>query len=207
METPSKRKCEEGAREDDLKKSKTDMKKTLVPGLKMVDDVIDSALEAKLLKEIYRAQWNDSLKRRTQHFGYEYNYTARSVSPAPRLPEWSISLCEYLREQGFIDKLPDQLIINEYQKGQGISKHVDSPVFGDVIFTVSLGSPCRMIFRRFKSNKTVADRKSRPEIVALEIKPRSFYKMEGEARNNWTHEVSNLTSGRRISLTFRYVRK
>ena len=43
--------------------------------------------------------------------------------------------------------MPDQLIVNEYQPGQGISAHIDcEPCFKNTIVTVSLGSVYEMDF-------------------------------------------------------------
>ena len=41
----------------------------------------------------------------------------------------------------------DQLIVNEYQPGQGISPHIDNQtLFGDVVVSVSLSSNTIMTF-------------------------------------------------------------
>ena len=50
-----------------------------IPGLTYISNYISSAYEEKLLKLIDTQEWNLDLKRRTQHYGYKYDYTARSV--------------------------------------------------------------------------------------------------------------------------------
>ncbi len=43
----------------------------------------------------------------------------------------------------------DQLIVNEYQPGQGISPHIDNKtLFSDIIVSLSLGSNAVMIFEK-----------------------------------------------------------
>ena len=50
----------------------------------------------------------------------------------------------------------DQLIVNEYIPGHGISAHVDAPkVFDDIITSVSLGSTCVMEFVNKETKKSI----------------------------------------------------
>lgn len=46
------------------------------------------------------------------------------------------------------DPFLNQIIVNEYWPGEGISPHVDKLKFADGIVSVSLGSTCAMIFRK-----------------------------------------------------------
>ena len=46
-------------------------------GLKYISNYISITHEDELLKLIDSQNWNLDLKRRTQHYGYKYNYTAR----------------------------------------------------------------------------------------------------------------------------------
>jgi alkylated DNA repair dioxygenase AlkB len=184
-----------------------------VSGLILIENVIDWIYESQLIQEIDKQTWDTSLQRRVQQYGYRYNYRTKQVeesvnpeelklSPLPPLPKWSLRLCQTFLDKGWILKLPNQLIINEYKVGQGINKHTDHKRFGDVIFSVSLGSPCTMIFR-FVSVGPVDS----VDPVEIRVKNRMFMKMEGEARHKWTHEIPPLRqpNARRISLTFRYV--
>ena len=96
----------------------------------------------------------------------------------------------------------DQLIVTEYQPGEGIRPHVDAPVFADVIVGVTLGSTCVMEFAR-AGHPT--------ERVLLE--PRSAVVLAGEVRQEWQHAIPartgdeweglTLPRARRVSLTFR----
>lgn len=167
-------------------------------GLTLIPNIISSSQEQKLIESIDKHPWSDALHRKVMQFGYEYDYKKKQVqvsTPLEPLPSWAISLCESLLEKKLIEKIPNQLIVNQYLKGQGISKHTDHPRFGPVIFSVSLGSPCKMIFRNFSKSEEYC------------VSPRTFLKMEREARHKWTHEIPALEpkDARRISLTFRYV--
>jgi alkylated DNA repair dioxygenase AlkB len=153
--------------------------------------------------------WDTTLKRRVQHFGYRYDYRARTVTNDARLgplPQWLGDLARRLVEHGQFDALPDQVIANEYLPGQGISAHIDcEPCFGGTIASLSLLSACEMVFR----HAITGERRS----VVLE--PGSLLVLKGEARYGWTHEIPARASdmvdgikrmrGRRVSLTFRNV--
>lgn len=45
----------------------------------------------------------------------------------------------------------DQLIVNQYEPGQGIESHIDKPaLFEGIIASISLGSDCFMEFQKEK---------------------------------------------------------
>lgn len=130
----------------------------LPPGLMFIPNFITSEEEIFLMQKVDEGEWNDALKRRTQHYGrkradslagFAYDYTQRAVSRsnpnAPPLPEWWEILRERLRQ--FDERPPEQLIVNEYFPGQGISKHKDAGSFGEPVVSISLGSTCIMTFR------------------------------------------------------------
>ena len=71
------------------------------------------------------------------------------------LPEWLKILSEKLYQEGYMPKIADQVIVNEYLPGQGISAHIDcEPCFQDTIVSLSLGSSCVMDFtNKFEQNQ------------------------------------------------------
>jgi len=185
------------------------MEQTLIaiPGLQLIQDAITQEQHDHLIAIIDQQPWLTDLRRRVQHYGYRYDYKSRSVDASQflgPLPDWSMPFLEQLQHAGLIEQIPDQLIINEYEPGQGISPHIDCrPCFGDVIFSLTLGSTCIMEF-------THAEEKTR---VFLE--PRSLVIMRGEARQIWKHSIparktdsyagKSFERKRRISLTFRNI--
>jgi hypothetical protein len=42
-----------------------------VPGLRLVEDIVSEEGERMLLDLVNASQWNTTLTRRTQHYGYE----------------------------------------------------------------------------------------------------------------------------------------
>ncbi len=179
----------------------------LIPGLVYLPNYISLEQHDRLFAEVDHAEWRADLKRRVQHYGYRYDYKARAIDASMRLgelPSWASDLARRLHVEGFMDRLPDQLIVNEYLPGQGITPHIDCvPCFGPSVASLSLGSTCQMDFAHAGV--------SEPWI----LEPRSLTVLRGEARYTWTHAIagrkSDLIGGarvrreRRVSLTFRTV--
>lgn len=180
-----------------------------IPGLTYIPNFISSEVESELIKQIDQLEWSNELKRRVQHYGYKYNYAKKSVSredylgPIPIF--FDIVIFELLMQK-LITKRPDQVIINEYLPGQGISAHVDCVTcFEDNIISLSLGSDCEMEFCNgdlwIETNKR----------VVLCLERRSLILLKESARYNWTHSIkpkhsdNGIKRTRRISLTFRNV--
>ena len=117
-----------------------------IGGLILIENFITNEQEKDLLEFIDSPNnsWNTKLSRRTMHFGYEYSYNQNGSltesNPIPKEFDWLINLISSkldIKEQPI-----NQIIINEYLPGQGISPHIDSNSFGDIIVSLSLGSPC-----------------------------------------------------------------
>lgn len=180
-----------------------------ISGLSYLPDFIDADNEAALITTIDQQPWLNDLKRRVQHYGWRYDYKARGITQDLRIgviPDWLAGLCERLSAEGIFSRTPDQVIINEYQPGQGISAHVDCvPCFGDTIASLSLGSACVMDF----THATTGEKQSHP------LEPRSLVVLSDDARYHWQHAIPARKSDkwrghtiprtRRISLTFRTV--
>jgi len=160
---------------------------------------------SKLLAGVDRLPWDSAtLRRRTQQYGYRYDYQSRSVHPLPAaaIPAVLEPVIDRLLQLRVLTARPDQVIVNEYLPGQGIAAHVDQPlVFADGIASVTLGSPCVMSFRRHGEHH--------PQYLAVG----SAVALRREARYSWTHEIAArksdtwmgrvLPRSRRVSLTFR----
>lgn len=182
---------------------------SMIQGLKYVPNFIDKVEESFYVKSINNEAWLADIKRRVQHYGYKYDYKARSIDYSMfigELPIWAKEMAKRLFDEKYISEFPDQLIINEYQPGQGITNHVDcEPCFGDTIISISLGSSCVMDFINLRTNQKV-------EVL---LEPGSLVVLTGEARHNWTHGIAQRKTDTfkgiktqrrlRISMTFRKV--
>lgn len=182
----------------------------LPPGASLTRDWITPAHQTALIALLDAGEWSGELMRRVRHFGYRYDYRARSASVESRigpLPKALQGLAERLVVEGLFGTVPDQVIANEYLPGQGISAHVDcEPCFGEVIASLSLLSACEMRFACLASG----------EARAAILPERSLLVLAGPARRDWTHAIparrSDSIDGvrvmrqRRVSLTFRTMR-
>jgi alkylated DNA repair dioxygenase AlkB len=180
-----------------------------VKGLSYLPDFITPEQHEVLVQRIDSHPWLTELRRRVQHYGYKYDYKARAVDVSMRLgplPDWALEIIRQARSRGLTDEEPDQVIVNEYEPGQGIAGHIDcQPCFTGTILSLSLLSPCVMSFKH----------KQTRQVVPVLLEPRSLVVMQGEARYDWTHGIAarktDLDGGRRIvrarrlSLTIRKV--
>lgn len=179
-------------------------------GLSYLENYIPVDDAVRFVQEIDAAPWRTDLKRRVQHYGYRYDYKARQARREDYLgplPDLFQQLAERLTFEGHFQAVPDQVIVNEYQPGQGISAHIDcQPCFGETIASLSLLSTCVMRFSSQRSSRH----------IDLLLQPDSLLVLAGQARHEWTHAIparkTDLVEGRksqrtrRISLTFRQMR-
>lgn len=138
-------------------------------------------------------------KRKVAQFGYTYPYDRRAtLTKTYPIPDSILAIVSRLGTTVELlkDWVPDQLIINRYEPGEGISKHIDhTRFFGDRIVCFSLGAQTDMVFRRD------AQKFMQP------VTDGSVYIMSGESRYKWTHEMPKRKrmKGVRYSFTFRQV--
>ncbi|XP_040987345.1 alkylated DNA repair protein ALKBH8 homolog isoform X5 [Juglans microcarpa x Juglans regia] len=125
----------------------------------------------------------------------------------------------------------DQLTVNEYPTGVGLSPHVDThSAFEGFIFSLSLAGPCIMEFRQYAECAWLPNHTSSPSMKmqspeddksflrrAIYLPPRSMLLLSGEARYAWHHYIPHhkidlvkdsviRRGSRRVSFTFRKVR-
>lgn len=179
------------------------------PSFLYVPGFLTQSDEQELLAHVERNPWLTDLRRRVQHYGYKYDYRARVIDVSMRLepiPAWLLRVRERLVEAGYFCELPDQVIVNEYQPGQGIRDHVDcEPCFGATIVSVSLGSACVMNFTHKGTRRK----------VGCLLEQRSAVVLQNSARYDWMHGIAGrrkdvwlgqtIERQRRVSLTFRQV--
>jgi alkylated DNA repair dioxygenase AlkB len=176
----------------------------VIPGLTYVPEYLSAAEEESLCRAIDASIWDTSWDRRRQPYGAAYG-TGRE--PAPPIPKWGLRLAERLFAERFSDRVFDQMLVNEYLPGQGISLHRDYEPYDRTVVSLSLLSACRMDFRR------TADGRRESMVLA----PRSLLVLSDEARYEWEHGIarrkSDIVNGRRmprsrrLSVTFRSLKR
>lgn len=164
---------------------------TAIPGLTLYENIITQDFERILLSEIDSQQWDHTLSRRTQQYGFKYEYkkkdfSLRTAQQAPNPPEQLRSILSFFRSQCPRHHF-NQVIVNEYVGNQGIGAHTDHLAFGSLIAILSLNEGVDMIFRSSMN-------KSQQHIVY--VPPRSALIMERDARYLFTHEIRSVASVR-----------
>ncbi|KAJ1990292.1 hypothetical protein GGI26_005975 [Coemansia sp. RSA 1358] len=160
-------------------------------------------------------KWLRVQKRYVKHYGHSFDYHIKHVGDASlaasqSLPSWMWPFIERMKQKLLIyaDQTPNQLTIQRYPTGAGISFHTDSHTsFTDIIMILSMGTPVQMDFQKPESGAT----------MSLDLEPRSLVLMAGEARYGWQHAIhmrrSDLVAGRvrerseRWSITMRTINK
>lgn len=177
-----------------------------VSGLCYFPEFISNDEEINLLESVDTGEWSNELKRRVQHYGYKYNYKSRTIGEEDKLgelPEWVSTIVEKLQgtshplkqnSSSIWPKNPDQLIVNEYLPGQGISAHVDSKVFEDTIISISLGSNAVM---EFSPTKAVGEKDTSKVTFVLERC--SAVLLFGDARYLWKHAIPARKTDKKVS--------
>lgn len=132
--------------------------------------------------------------RRTQSFGWRYDFDDASFTRAEPLPDWLHPLRQ--KAADFAGLQPDDFVhvlLARYDPGAGIGWHRDRDVFDQVV-GISLSSAATLRFRRRTGNGF--DR------AKVELERRSAYLLSGESRWEWEHRI---TPGDelRFSITFR----
>lgn len=169
----------------------------LIEGLDYREDFIGREEEAALLAQLEALElapfrfhgWTGN--RKTQSFGWRYDFDDASFRPTEPIPDWLAPLRD--RAAGLAGNQISHALIARYDPGAGIGWHKDRSVF-DRVVGVSLNSPASL---RFRQRTPSGFRR-----FILPVAPRSAYLLSGEARHEWEHSI---VPGEtlRFSITFR----
>jgi alkylated DNA repair dioxygenase AlkB len=168
-------------------------------GLRHADDFVSATAEQELIRKIAALPLTPFQfgayegKRRVVSFGFSYDYTVQRLTEADPIPEWLGDVVRKVEAFDGPSTRIQQVLCTEYDVGVGIGWHRDKPHF-DRVFGLSLGSDCKLRFRRQTSTTW--------ERFALEARARSIYLMSGPSRTEWEHSISAVPD-KRYSVTFR----
>jgi DNA oxidative demethylase len=132
--------------------------------------------------------------RRTQSFGWRYDFDDASFTEAEPIPDWIEPI--RARAAAFAGLQPSDFVhvlLARYDPGAGIGWHRDRDVFNQVV-GISLNSPATLRFRQRTANGF--------RRANLQVAPRSAYLLAGEARRDWEHSIAP-GDALRFSITFR----
>lgn len=172
----------------------------LIEGLRYQADLISEAEEQSLLAELQQLEmapfrfhgWLGN--RKTQSFGWRYDFDDSSFTRTEPLPSWlrplraKAAAFARLRSEDFV-----HVLLARYDPGAGIGWHRDRDVFEEVV-GVSLNTPALLRFRQRSGSGFSRTR--------VKLEPRSAYLLSREARWQWEHSIA-AGEDLRFSITFR----
>ena len=172
----------------------------LIAGLEYRRDVLSEAEEMALLDRLMPLDlapfrfhgWLGN--RKTQSFGWRYDFDDASFTPTEPAPEWLHSVRE--KAANLANVQPDEfahVLLARYDPGAGIGWHRDRDVFEKVV-GISLNTPATLRFRQRTDGGFGR--------ASLDVEPRSAYLISGESRWDWEHSISPRDQ-LRFSITFR----
>jgi DNA oxidative demethylase len=132
--------------------------------------------------------------RKTQTFGWRYDFDDASFSPAEPIPDWLHAV--RARAAALASMAPENfahVLLARYDPGAGIGWHRDRPQFDEVV-GISLGTPATM---RFRQRTAEGFRRAN-----VQLEPRSAYLLSGDVRWDWEHSIVPGDT-LRFSITFR----
>jgi alkylated DNA repair protein (DNA oxidative demethylase) len=172
----------------------------LIAGLEYREEFISEAEQQALLDRLMPLDlapfrfhgWLGN--RRTQSFGWRYDFEDASFSPTEPIPGWlnplrdkaaafaGVGACDFVH-----------VLLARYDPGAGIGWHRDRDVF-DKVVGISLNTPATLRFRRRTASGF--------HRASLQVAPRSAYLLFGESRWQWEHRIAP-GDRLRFSITFR----
>jgi alkylated DNA repair dioxygenase AlkB len=168
-------------------------------------DFLSAEEEAALLETIRTLPLTNAeykqyrARRRVMSYGGKYDYNANRLNEAAPIPEYLLPLRERVAQwSGHAAEEFTHALIAEYSEGTQLGWHRDVPDF-ELVVGISLLSPCRMRFRRYPPQP-------REKSLAIDLAPRSIYRLENEARWSWQHSLPPVAT-LRYSITFRTLRR
>ena len=174
-----------------------------VPGLGYVEEYVTKEEEHALLAAIDVMPWDTEWQRRRQIYGVAYGSARAEPKELGPLPDFLVPLARRVVRDRHLEDEVANVVVNEYEPGQGIGLHHDFPGFGPTVVAVSLGSACVL--------DLVDPITKRAE--TLDVAPRSLWILGGDARSRWMHGIAHRKSdvvagtkrprGRRVSITLR----
>ena len=172
----------------------------LIDGLKYQGALIGAEEEKALLDRLMPLElapfrfhgWLGN--RKTQSFGWRYDFDDASFTPTEQLPNWLLPLRD--KAAAFASLEPHQFVhvlLARYDPGAGIGWHRDRDVFEQVV-GISLNTPATLRFRQRTSSGF--------KRASIEVQPRSAYLLSGQSRWDWEHSIAP-GEQLRFSITFR----
>lgn len=172
----------------------------LIAGLRYEEDLISEAKEKTILDRLMTLELAPFRfhgfvgNRKTQSFGWRYDFDDASFTRTEAIPEWLQPVRERAaRIAGVQPHDFVHVLLARYDPGAGIGWHRDRDVF-DKVVGISVNTPATL---RFRQRTGSGFRRA-----SLRVEPRSGYLISGESRWEWEHSIAP-GDQLRFSITFR----
>ena len=173
------------------------------PGFSYEDDFISPEEEELLTRAISQIALHPfnfqgfEAKRKVASFGYDYSFDKRKLTKGVAIPAEFNWLIERVGMQLQIPARDfAELLVTEYPPGAVINWHRDAFPF-DVIAGISLAADCV-----FKLRPDEKEKQNKKAIINVDVRRRSLYVMQGDARLHWQHSTAPVKH-QRYSITLR----
>jgi alkylated DNA repair protein alkB family protein 6 len=163
-----------------------------------------SQLEQAILTQHRSAEWLSLPKRRLLNLG-GVPHPNGMISES--LPSWLDPLLRRLKKVGVFpeDVVPNQVLLNRYDVGDGIDPHADGPLFEPYVAIISLQSSALIQFLEPPAGlKATGQNSARlaaswdalgPAAATVLLQPRSLFAFSGEAYTDFLHGISSSSQG------------
>ena len=172
----------------------------VIAGLRYEENLISEAEEKTILDRLMTLELAPFRfhgfvgNRKTQSFGWRYDFDDASFTRTEAIPEWLQPVRERAaRIAGVQPHDFVHVLLARYDPGAGIGWHRDRDVF-DKVVGISVNTPATL---RFRQRTGSGFRRA-----SLRGEPRSAYLISGESRWEWEHSIAP-GDQLRFSITFR----
>jgi alkylated DNA repair dioxygenase AlkB len=181
----------------------------MIRGLTYLKKAIPDTSEVlhKLKTEVPFYNIDKSNGRRICQYGYRYDYYTKKCVKIDPVPEYWLNLIKPVLDQqeikaefNWLGCQFNQVLINEYQPGQGIAPHIDSEIFGDTILCLTINSGAVLVFE--KGNEVASIYPENGDVYIMQSDARYKYKHFQPARKK---DPGYGPRGVRYSITYRTV--
>ncbi|XP_038079388.1 alpha-ketoglutarate-dependent dioxygenase alkB homolog 6-like [Patiria miniata] len=174
-----------------------------------IPDFISKDEETYLTEQVYAApkpKWKQLSNRRLQNWG---GLPHPKGMIAEKLPKWLEVYSQKIAElRIFGDLVPNHVLVNEYQPGQGIMPHEDGPLFHPVVTTISLGSHTFLDFYQHRRDASEAgdaitqsaqdhdmpsEASVQQPVFSLLLQPRSLLILKDDMYTSCLHGIAERT--------------
>ncbi|CAC5378474.1 ALKBH6 [Mytilus coruscus] len=166
------------------------------PTIYYIPEFITPEEEQRLMNSVYAApkpKWTQLSNRRLQNWG---GLPHPKGMVAEDIPQWLKTYIDKIGTLGiFGDCLPNHVLVNEYEAGQGIMPHEDGPLFYPVVSTISLGSHTFLDFYRPISEDTQDSTSFQDRyLTSVLLQPRSLILVCDDMYKTFLHGIEDRTT-------------